>query len=738
MAQIINNQSNKLDALLRELETIRHSLKRQILFENISNKAMQEALEKDHPDEEIQCFLESIGQALQVDRIYIFEDAFLADETSNTYEWCNDDVNPEINNLQKVPRSAVTWWYDQFEKGEDILIPDLEAIRKTEPTTYSYLNPQGIHALIAKRIFLGGKVIGFFGVDNPSVESMDDISSFLDTISNFISSLIRNRNIFRTHETRYVEELERKNVELNEALHAAKEANKAKTRFLSNMSHDIRTPMNAIIGMADIANNHIDDKQRVLDCLHKITISGRHLLGLINDVLDMAKIESGKMTLREDKASLRDVIDTICGITRVHIKEKAQHFDVVSGDILCEDVYCDSLRLNQVLLNLLSNAIKYTKEDGSIELKIWQEASEKGDGYVRTHLSVADNGIGMSPEFLCTIFDAFTRADVGRVQQTQGTGLGMAITKSIVDTMKGSIEVESELDHGSTFHVVFDLRKAATATQKMQLPPWNILVVDDNEEVCLSVARSLQELGTRPQWCTDGRTALKKVSEANQRGEDFYVVLVDYRMPVMNGVETAKKIYELLGDKTPIEMISAYDFSEIEDEAKDAHVSGFISKPLFLSGIYQELCRFIPDYSEKRNEDSKNDNQNLRGVRILLAEDNDINAEIAMVILEEIGIKAERAEDGERAVELFTESVPGTYGAILMDLRMPHMDGLEATAAIRALKREDAATIPIIAMTADAFAEDVQKCLDAGMNAHLAKPIDIDQLKKTLTEYFKN
>ncbi len=735
MEKKANEHAAQLEALRAEVEKLRRDLVDRIRCESICNSAMQEALKQNHPDDEINCFLASVGRSLGVDRIYIFEDDFEKDETSNTYEWCAESVNPEIDNLQDIPRTAVTWWYDRFAQGQDIHIPDLEAIKDTEPTSYAYLAPQGIHTLIAKRIVLRDKVIGFFGVDNPRVELMEDVSVFLDTLSNFICSLIRNRNIFRSHETRYIEALEQKNTELNEALRRANEANEAKTLFLSNMSHDIRTPMNAIIGMTEIACNHIDERDRVQDCLHKITISGQHLLGLINDVLDMAKIESGKMTLHMESVSLREAMDTISGITRVQIKEKAQRFDIVTSNILCENVICDPLRLNQILLNLLSNAIKYTPEDGSILLKLWQEPSPRGDSHVLTHLSITDTGIGMSQEFLATIFEAFTREDVRRVQKTQGTGLGMAITKSIVDSLEGTIRVESEINRGSTFQVTLDLKRSGDTGADMQLPPWRILVVDDNAEFCQSASETLQSLGVLPQWCCDGQTALDLVAEAHRRGEDFFAVLVDFQMPGLNGIETAKRMRDILGNRTPIELISAYDWSDVEADGKTAEITGFITKPLFRSTLYNKLSQYCPETAPSSDLQAGEEEVSMNGMRVLLAEDNDINAEIAQIILEEIGAVSDRASDGLQAVEMFRSSDPGYYRAILMDLRMPHMDGLEATAAIRALERKDASSIPIIAMTADAFAEDVQRCLNAGMNAHLAKPIDVEQLKKTLEKY---
>ncbi len=529
--------------------------------------------------------------------------------------------------------------------------------------------------------------------------------------------------------------INRQNGELKTANEKAEAASRAKSDFLSSMSHDIRTPMNAIIGMTEIAVSHIDDRERVLDCLRKITSSGRHLLGLINDILDMAKIESGKMTLHPEDISLQAAMETVCGIARVQIREKRQHFDISISHILCDSVKCDSLRLSQILLNLLSNAVKYTPEEGSVRIGMVQEPSPKGDGFVRTRFTVSDTGIGMSPEFLTTIFDAFTREDEKRVQKAQGTGLGMAITRNIVDAMGGTIEVESAPDAGSTFRVVLDLPRGAENTTEMRLPPWRILIVDDNEDLCVTASESLESLGARPEWCTDGRTAVEKVLDAHQRGEDFFAILVDYRMPGMSGIETVKRIREIPGNETPVELISACDPSDLGEDADAAGVSGFIPKPLFRSTLYQELIRLAPEADTPPAPVREPEEKVLEGMHILVAEDNEINAEIALMILEENGASAEHAEDGARAVEMFAQSAPGFYTAVLMDLRMPNMNGLEAAAAIRALPREDAASIPIIAMTADAFEEDARRCLEAGMNAHLAKPVNVDQLKKTLLKY---
>ncbi len=565
--------------------------------EVISNAAMKEALKQNHPSDEIDSFLASIGQSLAVDRIYIFEDDPDGEGLNNTYEWCDEKVSPEIDNLQKVPFEAAAWWYEQFEKGQDIHILDVEAIRFTEPVTYSYLKPQGINSLIAKPLTRDDHIIGFFGVDNPHMDLMADISSFLDTLSNFLASLIQNRNIYLSSEALYVHELKEKNAALNEALHKAEDASVAKSQFLSSMSHDIRTPLNAIIGMTSIARDHLDDIDRVEDCLQKISISGEHLLGLINDVLDMAKIESGKMTLYMENLSLQETADSISTMIRIQTADRSQHYDVQLSDMISDSVMCDSLRLRQVLVNLLGNSVKFTPEEGTISLHMWQEESPRGEDYVTTHIEVSDTGIGMSPEFLETIFESFSREEE-KVRTTQGTGLGMAITKSIVDAMGGTIEVHSELNQGSTFHIVLDLKKGTESDT----------VIEQQEQEAMS----------------------------------------------------------------------------------------------------------------------------LSGMNILLAEDNDLNAEIAIMILEENGASVTRCEDGLQAVQCFEDSNVGEYTAILMDLRMPNMDGIEATKCIRSLERIDAHMIPIIAMTADVFSDDVQKCIEAGMEAHVPKPIDVDILRMTL------
>lgn len=516
----------------------------------------------------------------------------------------------------------------------------------------------------------------------------------------------------------------------------AEHANKAKSEFLSNMSHDIRTPMNAITGMTAIATQHINDTERVKHCLHQITLSSRHLLGLINDVLDMSKIESGKLSLNMEVLSLRDVMESVCSIIQPQIKNKNQNFDIFISNIIEEKVYCDGVRLNQVLLNFLSNALKFTPEGGSITVSLSQEMSPRGNSFVRNHLYVKDTGMGMTKEFKEKVFTAFEREDNRRVHKTQGTGLGMAITKYIVDAMKGAIDVESEPGRGTTFHVTLDLERAETTPREMKLPDMKVLVVDDDEELCKTAAATLEELGVQALWCTDGGKAVELVQDAHQKQEDFFALLIDYRMDKMNGTETARQVRNVIGADIPVILISAYDWSSVEDEAKEAGVNGFISKPLFKSTLYQELVKYTGNAALKKEAEQDTIVQpDFTGKKILLAEDYAVNAEIAIAMLEEEGMTVDHAADGKIACDMFSKSEPGYYDAILMDLRMPNMNGFEATDAIRSMKREDAQQVPIIAMTADAFAEDMQKCLAAGMNAHIAKPVDVAELFGVLAKY---
>ena len=521
--------------------------------------------------------------------------------------------------------------------------------------------------------------------------------------------------------------------ELEKAKEEADHANRAKSEFLSSMSHDIRTPMNAIIGMTEIAQRNIEDPVRVEECLRKVRLSSKQLLGLINDVLDMSKIESGKMPLNIAPMSLRDAMDDIVNIMQSQVKEKKQFFDIFIKKIVCEDVFCDDLRLNQVLLNFLSNAVKYTPEEGRIDVHMYQEESPKGEDFVRTHFRVIDNGIGMSPQFQEKIWDNFTRADSDEVRHIMGTGLGMAITKKIIDLMGGSIELKSELGKGSDFHMILDLKRSDVKEEDMKLPAWNVLVVDDNEELCTSAVSNLEELGVHVEWTLDGRKAIQMIEESHNKKNDYHFVLIDWKMPGMDGIQTIHEIRNRVGQDIPVFLISAYDYSDLEQEISAELIEGFISKPLFKSTLYYRLIQYADGYTME-GEKKEEQEADFSGKRVLLAEDMEINWEVASAILSITGMELEWAVNGKECLEKFQSSEVGYYDAILMDIRMPVMNGYDATMAIRKLDRKDN-NLPIIAMTADAFVGDIQKCMECGMNAHIQKPIDLKECISVLQKY---
>jgi len=516
----------------------------------------------------------------------------------------------------------------------------------------------------------------------------------------------------------------------------ADRASRAKSEFLSSMSHDIRTPMNAIIGMTDIAMKSGQDEEQIAECLKKIKLSSRHLLGLINDVLDMSKIESGKMELSEHAMSLKDVMNDIVNIVQAQIKQKGQHFDVFIRDIVSENVFCDHIRLNQVLINILSNAVKFTPDEGRIDVYMYQEPSPKGEDYIRTHFRVKDTGMGMSEEFQKKIFDTFTREETVQAKQIVGTGLGMPIVKSIVELMGGTIELHSKIQQGTEFHITLDLKKAEISENDMKLPAsWNILVVDNNELSCSSVVANLEELGVHAEWTTDGYKAVEMVEASHENHKDYDFILIDWKMPGMDGIQTMHEIRKRWKQEIPMFLISAYDWGDVEEQIDVSVIDGFIPKPLFKSTLYEKLEQYTEEYSgpKKREDENK---VSFEGKRILLAEDIDINWEVACGMLEPTGLQFERAVNGKDCVEIFEKSEIGYYDAILMDVRMPVMNGYDATKAIRKLERPDK-DLPIIAMTADAFSDDVQVCLDCGMNGHLSKPIDLRECIRVLQQFLQ-
>lgn len=557
-----------------------------------------------------------------------------------------------------------------------------------------------------------------------------DLTRIIVSIASTLVLLLIMAFIF-IHYLRLSNQLIREKEKLSEE---AMRASMAKSEFLSSMSHDIRTPMNAIIGMTEIALKNILNRERVEDCLKKVKLSSKHLLGLINDVLDMSKIESGKMSLNVSVMSLKEAMEDIVNIMQPQVKQRKQYFDIFIHKVESEEIYCDGVRLNQVLLNILSNAVKFTPEEGRIDVHIYQEPSPLGETHVRTHFRIKDTGIGMSDEFQKKIFDSFTREDTEQVLNITGTGLGMAITKCIVDLMGGTIELESELGRGSEFHVTLDLVRSSVTEEDMILPAWNVLVVDDNEELCTSAVNNLKELGVNADWTVDGMEAARMVEQQHNKSNDYKFVLVDWKMPNMDGIQTVHEIRKVVKKRVPIFLISAYDWGDIEDKAREADVEGFIPKPLFKSTLYFSLSQFMNKESKTVSQQKEKEEIDLSGKSILLAEDIDLNYEIANEILTSVGLKVERAVNGKECVEKFIASELGYYNAILMDIRMPVMSGYDASKKIRELKRADK-ELPIIAMTADAFSDDIQRCMEYGMNAHIAKPIDIKELMRVLQSH---
>ena len=521
---------------------------------------------------------------------------------------------------------------------------------------------------------------------------------------------------------------------LSDALIAAEHANRAKTTFLNNMSHDIRTPMNAIVGFTALAASHIDNKEQVKDYLSKISVSSQHLLSLINDVLDMSRIESGKVKIEEGEVHLPDIIHDIRNIIQANITAKQQELYIDTQDVIHEDIITDKLRLNQILLNILSNAIKFTPAEGTISLRIIEKPSEDPD-YANFEFRIKDNGIGMSEEFQKTIFEAFSRERTSTVSGIQGTGLGMAITKNIVDMMGGTITVNSKEGKGSEFIVDLKCRISETDNRYEKLPELQglrALVADDDVNSCLSVCSMLRSIGMRADWTQYGKEAVIRTKDALDNQDPFRAYIIDWQMPDLNGVETVRRIRKVIGDDAPIIILTAYDWSDIEEEAIEAGVTAFCAKPIFLSELREILSKPFRNEPEKVIEEKKE--YDFSGRKILLAEDNVLNQQIAVAILQNVGFEVDIANNGQEALNKLQESADDEYDVILMDIQMPIMDGYEASKLIRSLPDETKANIPIIAVTANAFEEDRKDAHEAGMNGHLAKPYEIDKMMETLKE----
>ena len=523
---------------------------------------------------------------------------------------------------------------------------------------------------------------------------------------------------------------------LKEAYRAAENASRAKTEFLSNMSHDIRTPMNAIVGLTAIAGANIESQDRVVECLGKITKSSRHLLGLINEVLDMARIESGRMSLAEEDFSLPELVDNLLTLTKPAIDEHKHQLEVHVEHIEHEAVCGDSLRIQQIFVNLMSNAVKYTPDGGNITLTI----KEKPNGFSGLgcyEFSIEDNGIGMTPEFQKIMFEPFSRADDHRTTKVQGTGLGMAIARNIVNLMNGDIQVESAPNKGTKITVTVYLKlQENEKEQEKGLIDLPVLVVDDDKTCCESTVATLKEIGIAGEWVLTGKEAVERCYARHETNSDYFAVILDWKMPEMDGIATARKIRERVGEEVTIIILTSFDFSEIEEEARAAGVDAFMAKPLFRSRLTATLRQFTSGKKEKNARNYLEDfaKENYAGKRILLVEDNELNREIATEIIGMTGVTIDSAENGKIAVEKVMEAPEKWYDLIFMDIQMPVMNGYEATAAIRALAGSRG-KVPIIAMTANAFAEDVQLAKNTGMNEHIAKPLDLNKLNDVLKQW---
>ena len=541
----------------------------------------------------------------------------------------------------------------------------------------------------------------------------------------------------KEQEKKYQTQLEEQNRKLEIALRHEGAANRAKREFLFNMSHDIRTPMNAIIGFTSLAATHIDNREQVLDYLKKISTSSQHLLSLINDVLDMSRIESGKVKIEEKAVHLPDLVHDVRSIIQPNVAAKRLSLFIDTMDIEDEDIITDPLRLNQILLNILSNAIKFTPTGGMISIRIAQKNGAP-KGCVCYEFRIKDNGIGMSEEFQKHIFEEFSREESSTVSGIQGTGLGMSITKNIVDLMGGTIALTSEPGKGTEFIVTLCFTRSGQKAEPKQLPQLEglrALVADDDTNTCLNVSTMLSKIGMRPEWTISGKEAVIRTKYAVEQGDAFSVYIIDWLIPDMNGIEIVRQIRKVIGNRCPIIILTAYDWADIEDEARAAGVTAFCEKPLFLSELRRVLAE--PFRAEPASEPAQPTAADLKGKKLLLVEDNELNREIALEILKEAGFVVDTAEDGAVAVQKIKQAAPGQYDLILMDIQMPNLDGYEATRQIRALPDAEKASIPIFAMTANAFEEDRQNALAAGMNGHIAKPLDVPHLLRVLADALK-
>ncbi|MCM1126062.1 MAG: response regulator [Lachnospiraceae bacterium] len=664
-------------------------------------------------------------------RIAITSNAFSTFEFNLTKDWIEQDIirmehGEPVSLLKRAGLSAPCKASECFERWKAFVLPE---------SAEDYAGMVNIESL--KEHFERGDAevdVDYWGRSNEG--DMCIRQSFImtrDKDSGDIMVMVVSKEI-----TEQVRRQKEQTEALQDALMQAQHANRAKTTFLSNMSHDIRTPMNAIIGFATIAASHIDNKEQVRDCLQKVLSSSNHLLSLINDILDMSRIESGKVQIKEQECNISELMHNLVNIIQPQVKAKQLELFIDTFEVANEDVIADSLKLNQVFINLLSNAVKYTPAGGTISFRIMQKTTFR-HGYGDYIFIVKDNGTGMSSEFVEHIFEPFERETTATQSGIQGTGLGMAITKNIVEMMNGTISVESEPGKGSTFTVEISLKLQdveKNAEEIKELEGLRALVVDDDFNICDSVSKMLKKIGMRSEWTTSGREAVYRAKLAHEEGDTYHTYIIDWQMPETSGVETARRIRSVVGKDAPIIILTAYDWTDIEEEARKAGVTAFCAKPLFMSDLKAVLLA-ANNMTDEEEEAAPWTLADFSGKRILLVEDIELNREIAQVILMEAGFEVETAPDGTDAVDMVEKSDEYYYDAILMDIQMPTMDGYEATRTIRTLQREDVKTLPIIAMTANALEEDKEAALKNGMNAHIAKPLDMDIFMEVLGKFLK-
>ena len=681
--------------------------------------------------------LESLPDTLNIDNIYNAS-AFIYIIDTNSGDFLVDTRHDTLGNIADFSASQSTWKTKGDKTWEEYL-DDLVKL-KSGYVVYRTPNTGGWEYMYYAPIGINDWSVAVDVPEKEAFASVFAVQRVCIILGLLMALTIILYYLWVRHNAKQVMNQAVEHAVLAEKLHKAEAADRAKSTFLSNMSHDIRTPMNAIIGFTTLAQTNLDNKERTQEYLTKILSSSNHLLSLINDILDMSRIESGKLNIEEKECSISDIFRDMRNIIQTQMQSKQLNFFMDTIDIVDEDIYCDKLHVNQVLLNLLSNAIKFTPAGGTVALTIRQKPRAP-KGYGSYEIRVKDTGIGMSPEFTKHIFEPFERERNTTASGIQGTGLGMAITKNIVDTMGGTIELQSEQGKGSEFIINLDFRLQDNSKRVevvKELQGLRALVADDSFATCDSVTKMLRQIGMRPEWVLHGREAVLHAKQAYELGDEYHAYIIDWLLPDLNGIEVVRQIRSVIGDSTPIIIITAYDWTSIEDEARAAGVTAFCNKPIFLSELRDILVaatsdaltaqqtaqpqRPIPDIAEQ-----------LRGTRLLLTEDNELNREIANELLTASGFIVDTAEDGEVAVEKIKNSAPGYYALILMDVQMPRMNGYEATKAIRTLEDPELAGIPIVAMTANAFDEDRKLALESGMNAHIAKPIDMKKLLEVLT-----